>query len=84
MTAHCNVVVELPTSALIAGSRMLTAEVFAFTTSVETHVAASTLRLAGVPPSGLVASVDMAPIVGGGRVSRHHPAEMTRTREIRH
>lgn len=42
VTAHCNVVTEVPVSAEIAGSRMLTAEVFAFTTNVEMQVAAST------------------------------------------
>ena len=39
----------MPVSSLIAGSRMLTAEVFALTTSVEMQVAASTppVRLDG-------------------------------------
>jgi hypothetical protein len=35
-------VVDIPVSSLIAGSKMLTAEVFAFTTSVAMQVAAST------------------------------------------
>ena len=42
MTAHCRVSTDVPVSALIAGSRMLTAEVLALTTSVERQVAAST------------------------------------------
>ena len=42
MTAHCNVVVDIPVSSLIAGSRMLTADVFALTTSVDRHVTART------------------------------------------
>src|SRR6478735_5947976 len=42
VTAHCSVSTEVPVSAEMAGSRMLTAEVLAFTTSVEMHVAAST------------------------------------------
>ena len=42
MTAHCRVATDMPVSWLIAGSRMLTADVFALTTSVERQVAAST------------------------------------------
>ena len=39
MTAHWSVATEVPVSSLIEGSRMLTAEVLALTTSVETQVA---------------------------------------------
>ena len=42
VTAHCRVSTEVPVSAEMAGSRMLTAEVFAFTTRVEMQVTAST------------------------------------------
>ncbi len=42
MTAHCKVSTDIPVSSLIAGRRILTAEVFALTTSVEMQVAAST------------------------------------------
>ena len=50
MTAHCSVVTDMPVSSLMAGSRMLTAEVLAFTTNVERQVAASTppVRVADV------------------------------------
>ena len=41
MTAHCSVSVEVPVSSEIAGIRIDTAEVFAFTTSAETLVAMS-------------------------------------------
>ena len=44
MTAHCRVVTDMPTSSLIDGSRMLTAEVLALTTRVDTHVASMTPR----------------------------------------
>jgi hypothetical protein len=37
VTAHCRTATEVWRSALIEGSRMLTAEVFALTTSVDTH-----------------------------------------------
>ena len=47
---------DVPVSAEIAGSRMLTAEVLAFTTSVEMQVAAST------PPARVVvAAVSLIP-----------------------
>ncbi len=42
VTAHCRVSTEVPVSAEMAGSRMLTADVFAFTTSVEMQVTVST------------------------------------------
>ena len=42
MTAHCNSATGVPTSSLIDGSRMLTADVLALTTSAETHAAANT------------------------------------------
>ena len=50
MTAHWSVVTDMPVSSLMAGSRMLTAEVFAFTTSVEMQAAART------PPARAVGS----------------------------
>ena len=50
MTAHCRVSTEVPVSALMAGSRMLTAEVLALTTSVDRQVAART------PPARAVAA----------------------------
>ena len=64
MTAHCRVSTDMPVSWLIAGSRMLTADVFALTTSVERQVAAST------PP--VLAVVGVGVVIGGlaGRWSR--------------
>jgi hypothetical protein len=44
VTAHCSVATDEPTSRLMAGSRMLTAEVLALTTRVDTHVASMTPR----------------------------------------
>jgi hypothetical protein len=41
VTAHCNVLTGDPVSSLIAGSKMATADVLAFTTRVEMHVATS-------------------------------------------
>ena len=42
MTAHCSCATGAPTSLLIVGSRIVTADVFAFTTSAEIDAAAST------------------------------------------
>lgn len=42
VTAHCRVSTDIPVSAEIAGSRMVTADVFALTTSVEMQVTSST------------------------------------------
>ena len=42
MTAHCKVSTDIPVSSLMAGSRMLTAEVLALTTRVDKQVAANT------------------------------------------
>ncbi len=42
VTAHCRVSTEVPVSAEMAGKRMLTADVLAFTTSVEMQVTTST------------------------------------------
>ena len=55
VTAHCSVVTLIPVSSLIAGSRMLTAEVLALTTSVERQVAART------PPARVVTSTSLMP-----------------------
>jgi hypothetical protein len=64
-------VVDVPTSALIAGSRIVTAEVFALTTRVETQVAASTpaptFVVAGVGADGGASSVLTPAIVGVDR-----------------
>ena len=46
----------MPVSSLIAGSRMLTAEVFAFTTRVDRHVAASSPRAVDVDEAAAVTS----------------------------
>ena len=51
VTAHCRVATDVPVSWLIAGNRMLTADVLAFTTSVDTHVAAMTPAPARRPRS---------------------------------
>ena len=56
VTAHCSVVTSMPVSSLIAGSRMLTAEVFAFTTRVDRHVAASSPRAVDVDEAAAVTS----------------------------
>ena len=69
MTAHCSVAVDVPTSLLIAGRRMLTADVFALTTSVETQVATRTPRPARVV---VFWSVAIAPIVGRSFVDGPH------------
>ena len=53
VTAHCSVLTEALTSSAIAGSRIVTAEVLALTTSVETQVAASTPMPAGIPRSSV-------------------------------
>jgi hypothetical protein len=42
VTAHCKVSTDIPVSSLMAGSKMLTAEVLALTTRVDRHVAART------------------------------------------
>jgi hypothetical protein len=42
VTAHCKVSTDMPVSALIAGSKMLTADVLALTTRVDKQVAAKT------------------------------------------
>lgn len=55
MTAHCSVVTSMPVSALMAGRRMLTAEVLAFTTKVDRQVAAST------PPARAAVSAAACP-----------------------
>ena len=47
MTAHCNVVTSMPVSALMAGSRMLTADVLALTTRVDRHVTMQDTARAG-------------------------------------
>ena len=44
VTAHWRVVTSIPVSSLIAGNRMLTADVLAFTTKVDRHVTAKTPR----------------------------------------
>ena len=49
VTAHCSVLTEALTSSAIAGSRIVTADVLALTTSVETHVASITPMPAGMP-----------------------------------
>ena len=54
MTAHCSVSTSIPVSALIAGSRMLTADVLALTTKVDRQVAASTPRAAESAERGTV------------------------------
>ncbi|GEB60359.1 hypothetical protein GCM10017674_25920 [Streptomyces gardneri] len=55
VTAHCSVASEEPVSSLMAGRRMLTADVLAFTTKAETQVAVRTpvearAAAAGDPP----------------------------------
>jgi hypothetical protein len=47
VTAHCSCATGAPTSSLIDGSRIVTADVFALTTSAEMHAAARTPRPAG-------------------------------------
>jgi hypothetical protein len=42
VTAHCSVSTDVPVSSLMAGSKMLTAEVLALTTRVDRQVAADT------------------------------------------
>src|SRR5918995_2033749 len=51
--AHCSSATGAPTSSEIEGSRIVTADVFALTTSAETHAAASTPPGARVPASVL-------------------------------
>ena len=64
MTAHCSVVTSMPVSALMAGSRMLTADVLAFTTKVDRQVAARTPPAAAVA-APRVASDDVVPDMRG-------------------
>ena len=64
MTAHCRVSTDMPVSWLIAGSRMLTADVFALTTSVERQVAAST------PPVLAAVWAVLIAVLAGRAVSR--------------
>ena len=47
VTAHCSTLTGVPTSSLISGSRIVTAEVLAFTISVEMHATSIT-------PSGVL------------------------------
>ena len=51
VTAHCSVLTDALTSSAIAGSRIVTADVLALTTNVDTQVATSTPVLAGIPAS---------------------------------
>src|SRR3954465_15982823 len=68
VTAHCRASTDVPASSLMAGSRMLTAEVFALTTSVERQVAASTPLVRPGPASTL---------------GRAQPGTFTRTGRVR-
>ncbi len=51
-----------PVSSLIAGNRMVTAEVFAFTTNVETHAASNTPMPAALPLFVIASRSDMRPV----------------------
>ena len=58
MTASCSVLTGVPTSSLIAGNRIVTAEVLALTMRVETHAATITPR--GVLGAGATVSSVLA------------------------
>ena len=75
MTAHWRVVTAIPVSLLMAGNRMLTAEVLALTTSVEMQVAAST-PLAWDPVRPGLGALAGAP--GGRRLLSHQGAQSVR------
>src|SRR4051812_7704553 len=70
----------MPVSSLIAGSRMLTADVFALTTSVDRQVTASTPRapattevsLIEVLPPRLAASSALGKVLNEQRLGDHH------------
>ena len=63
MTAHCSTLTGVPTSSLISGRRMVTAEVLAFTISVEMH--ATTITPSGV--LGTAAVVSSVSAIAGRR-----------------
>ena len=74
VTAHCSVLTEALTSSAIAGSRIVTADVLALTTSVETHVATITPMPAGMPACSVdsIAPV-MCPRVASRTIRRVRP-----------
>src|SRR6476469_2232499 len=57
VTAHWRVVTSMPVSSLIAGNRMLTADVLAFTTRVDRHVTAKTPRACEAEAAGVVSAL---------------------------